>query len=262
LTSGFFCRQFSIAVWPLAWSPKLSAMQTTSAALPSSLLLASGAQAEALEEAVVALRAHRVAGEQVERGDLGRLAGQRRLGVLADQHAGLVVVGGEQRVGGVGGSVGLSSAITSTPLSRAFLIAGTMALLSLGVIRIVLAPAAIMFSIASPGRRCRRRPCRRRTAAWRPWPWPPRRAFLHLHEERVGLGLGDQADHRLTLRGGASSAKREGAGGCDCGCKGFEHGLSHGWARRQLWTALGFVAGFWGATINNSSGLINGKPQA
>ncbi len=46
------------------------------------------------------------------------------------------------------GSVGLSSAITITPLSRAFLIAGTIALVSLGVIRIVFAPAAIMFSIA------------------------------------------------------------------------------------------------------------------
>lgn len=46
------------------------------------------------------------------------------------------------------GSVGLSSAITSTPLSRAFLMLGMMALLSLGVIRMVLAPAAIMFSIA------------------------------------------------------------------------------------------------------------------
>ena len=59
-------------------------------------------QAEALQEAVVALRADRVAGEQVERDDLGRLAAERRLGVLADQHAGLVVVGGEERVGGVG----------------------------------------------------------------------------------------------------------------------------------------------------------------
>ena len=49
----------------------------------------------------MALRADRVAGEQVERGDLRRLAGHRRLGVLADQHAGLVVVGGEQRVGRV-----------------------------------------------------------------------------------------------------------------------------------------------------------------
>ncbi len=46
------------------------------------------------------------------------------------------------------GSAGESSAITSTPAARAFRIAGTMAFVSLGVIRIVLAPAATMFSIA------------------------------------------------------------------------------------------------------------------
>ena len=46
------------------------------------------------------------------------------------------------------GSVGVSSAITSTPASRAFLMAGTIALVSLGVIRIALAPAVTMFSIA------------------------------------------------------------------------------------------------------------------
>lgn len=43
LMSGLFCRQLSIAVWPLAWSPKLSAMQTISALLENSLLLASAA---------------------------------------------------------------------------------------------------------------------------------------------------------------------------------------------------------------------------
>ena len=62
----------------------------------------------------------------------GRLAAHRRLGVLADQQAGLEVVGREQRVGRIRGSVGVSSAITSTPASRAFLIAGTIALVSPG----------------------------------------------------------------------------------------------------------------------------------
>jgi hypothetical protein len=38
--------------------------------------------------------------------------------------------------------------MTSTPLFRAFLMAGTMALLSFGVIRIAFASATIMFSIA------------------------------------------------------------------------------------------------------------------
>src|SRR3954470_3646522 len=46
------------------------------------------------------------------------------------------------------GSVGASSAITSTPAARAFLIAGTMALVSLGVMRIAFAPVATMFSMA------------------------------------------------------------------------------------------------------------------
>src|SRR5215217_5875848 len=46
------------------------------------------------------------------------------------------------------GSVGVSSAITRTPAARAFLIAGTIALVSLGVMRIAFAPAATMFSSA------------------------------------------------------------------------------------------------------------------
>ena len=46
------------------------------------------------------------------------------------------------------GSVGVSSAITRTPASRAFLIAGTIALESAGTSRITLAPCVVMFSIA------------------------------------------------------------------------------------------------------------------
>ena len=45
------------------------------------------------------------------------------------------------------GSVGVSRAMTITPASRAFLMAGTMALVSLGVIRIPLTPALTMFSM-------------------------------------------------------------------------------------------------------------------
>ena len=41
LMSGFFCKQFSMAVWPLAWSPKLSAAQTISGAVDNSFDLAS-----------------------------------------------------------------------------------------------------------------------------------------------------------------------------------------------------------------------------
>src|SRR4051795_5872153 len=46
------------------------------------------------------------------------------------------------------GSVGVSSAMTVTPWPRAFLIAGTMAFESAGVIRMPLAPRVTMFSIA------------------------------------------------------------------------------------------------------------------
>ena len=81
------------------------------------------------------------------------------------------------------------------PASRAFLTVGTMALVSLGVIRMPLAPAEIRFSIA---------------ATW--LSLSPSilagealqldaellglglGAFLHLDEERVVVGLGDQAD--------------------------------------------------------------------
>src|SRR5438105_4201032 len=46
------------------------------------------------------------------------------------------------------GSAGVSRAMTSTPALRAFFTAGTIAFVSLGVIRIALAPPEIMFSMA------------------------------------------------------------------------------------------------------------------
>ena len=46
------------------------------------------------------------------------------------------------------GSVAVSSAMTTTPLSRAFWMLGTIALVSLGVMRMPLAPALTMFSRA------------------------------------------------------------------------------------------------------------------
>ncbi len=47
------------------------------------------------------------------------------------------------------GSSGVSSAITRMPASRAFWIVGTIALVSLGVIRMPLAPAEIRLSTAA-----------------------------------------------------------------------------------------------------------------
>ena len=88
--------------------------------------------------------------------------------------------------------------MTVTPAARAFSIAGTIALDCAGVIRMPFAPLVTMFSIAVI------------------WVWTSvsvlpaavvssalfasgglLRRFLHLHEERVRLGLGDQADHDL-----------------------------------------------------------------
>src|SRR6266498_1999751 len=61
-------------------------------------LVIDGRGPEAVEEAVVPQHAHRDPGLEVERGDLGLLAAEGRLGVLPDQLTRLEVVGGEQRV--------------------------------------------------------------------------------------------------------------------------------------------------------------------
>ena len=107
---GFFCRQFSMPVWPLARSPKLSAMQTTLGGRDSSLLFGIvGLQAKALQKAVVPLRTHRVAGEHNPAWRSRASCPQRRpwrTGRSAP--ARLVVVGGKQRVRrihGLGGAV-------------------------------------------------------------------------------------------------------------------------------------------------------------
>ena len=137
-----------------------------------------------------------MAGEEVERGDLGRLAGHRRLGVLADQHAGLVVVGGEQRVGGVL-RVGRRVERDHQHAVRARLPdrrhdrlrvarrdedglgAAADHVLDRGDLAGVVA-----VGLAGRGQQLGALGLRR-----------VRGAFLHLHEERVGLGLGDEADH-------------------------------------------------------------------
>ena len=102
----------------------------------------------------------------------------------------------------LGGSVGVSRAITSTPASRAFLMAGTIAFVSLGVIRIALAPPLTMFSMAVTW------------VALSPSNFPGRThqlgafgfgllrgAFLHLHEERVGIRLRNEAHNDFLSMG-------------------------------------------------------------
>ena len=160
----------------------------------------------------MALSADRVAGEQVERGDLGRLAGERCLGVLTDQHAGLVVVGGEQRVGSVG-RVGRAvqrdhhHALFLRLLDRRHdglavagrdqdrLGAGGHHVLDrghlAGVVAVGLAGARKQLGAIGLGGGCG--------------------AFFHLHEERVGLGLGDQADDRLVSGDRSAGAGQQGS---------------------------------------------------
>src|SRR6266700_3468267 len=147
--SGAFCRQFSIAVWPLAWSPWVSWLQTTWEALTWSLAFWST-----------------VAAPKPERKPLWRstptvIPGARsRVAILAvlppiaalaywpiSTPAWKLLVANRASTA-LCGSVGVSRAITSTPFWRAFSMVGTMALVSLGVIRMPLAPAATMFSMA------------------------------------------------------------------------------------------------------------------
>jgi len=157
----------------------------------------------------VALRTHRVAGEQVERHDLGRLAAQRGPGVLADQHTGLVVVGGKQRIGGIGRVGGAVERDHHHTLGARLLdgrddglgiVGGDQQGLGTGgdhvlhgghlagVVAIGLAGAGQQLGPAGLGRGLG--------------------AFLHLHEEGVGLGLGDQADHRRRLCGGSAGGQQ------------------------------------------------------
>src|ERR1044072_1670022 len=117
LRSGAFCRQVSIAVWPWAWSPPVSAAHTT-------CLEVAGAEAEASTVATPnplrnplwrrvptltpGARASNAALGVCPAGSargglrcLGSRPGGLGLRVPADQLAGLEVVGGEQRVGAV-----------------------------------------------------------------------------------------------------------------------------------------------------------------
>ena len=152
----------------------------------------------------MALGAHRVAGEQVERGDHGWLTAQRHFGVLANQHTGLVVVGGKQAVHGAhrvgravqrnhlhalglcaldGGDDGFRVAGgdqdgLGTGGNHVFH-GGHLA----GVVTVGLAGSGQQLGAQLLGL--------------------GGGTFLHLHKEGVGLGLGDQANHRLSSGGHA-----------------------------------------------------------
>src|ERR1700682_3719115 len=140
LISGAFWRQFSIAVWPLAWSPWVSWLHTNEAS-PS--LIPKPWRKPSWRNLPTVIPGAR-----------------SRVAIFADllPNAALAYwpmntpafrlsVANSASVASWG-SVGVSRAMTITPLSRAFLIAGTIPLVSLGVIRMPFTPAVTMFSMA------------------------------------------------------------------------------------------------------------------
>ena len=147
------------------------------------------------EEPVVAQHAHRNAGRAVDGGDNRLCVTHDRLGVLADQQSGLEVIGREERIGRIH-RLGRRIERDDKHARVARLLNGRHD--RLGVTRRdqdALHPGGHhvfdrgdltgVVSVECPGRRQQfgARGIRRRL-----------RAFLHLDEERVRLGLGDQPD--------------------------------------------------------------------
>ncbi|MCY1528704.1 hypothetical protein D9M68_638180 [compost metagenome] len=143
----------------------------------------------------MALGAHGVARQQVERDDLGRLAGHRGLGVFADQHAGRVVVGGEERVGGVR-RIGRAVECDHLHALVACLLDGRHDGLGvagrdedgLGAGGDHVFHRRDLARVVAVGLSCPRQQLGAEFLGFF------LRALFHLHEEGVGLGLGDQAD--------------------------------------------------------------------
>src|SRR6266498_251693 len=146
---GSFCRQFSIAVCPLAWSPWVSWLQTTCEEVTWSLAVSSTLAAPNPDRKPLWRRTPTVM--PGARSSVAIFAALPPIAALAywpiSTPAWKLLVANRASTA-VCGSVGVSSAITSTPLSRAFWIEGTIALVSLGVMRMPLTPAATMFSMA------------------------------------------------------------------------------------------------------------------
>ena len=175
----------------------------------------------------MALCTHRMSGQQVEGGDPGRLPCQRRLGVLSDKHSRFVVVSGKEGVGGIlriGGAVERDDEYAFGPRlpdrrhdsfgiadrDEDHLRAGGDHVLHgrhlPRVVTVVLARAGEELGTVGPGHRLR--------------------ALLHLYEEGVGFGLGDEADDRHLRLGDT----RDGTGRCEQ-CEGSKamqqmHGIS------------------------------------
>ena len=178
--SGSFCSRFSIAVRPPSSLPLVTSWPTMrgSSSSPMSVRILD-VDAEALHEALVAQhvdRRLRLAVRSRKAILASAALSPSVLGPLADQLAGLEVVGREGRVGGVDRLERRVERDHQDAGVARLLDRGTIALVSLGVIRMPLAPAAIRFSIAATWLSLSPSTCRRRSAARRraPWPWPAR----------------------------------------------------------------------------------------
>src|SRR6266498_509640 len=125
---GSFCRQFSIAVWPLAWSPWVSWLQTTCGAVAWLLAVSSTLAAPKPDRKPLCRRMPTVM--PGARSRVAILAGLLPMAALAylpiSTPAWKLLVANSASTA-LCGSVGVSSAMTSTPLSRAFWIEGTIA---------------------------------------------------------------------------------------------------------------------------------------
>src|SRR5436190_12276483 len=147
--SGLFCRQFSIAVWPLAWSPAVSRLHTTCGSV--ACWVAFGLMPETPKPDRNPLCRNTPTVTPGARSSVAIFAGlpaNDALAYLPISSPAVKLLVANSASTALCGSVGVSSAMTSTFFARAFWIAGTIALVSLGVIMMPLTPAATMFSIA------------------------------------------------------------------------------------------------------------------
>src|SRR5450759_306032 len=138
--SGALLRQFSIAVWDFAWSPLAACVQTicgSPALMPKPARNPSCRSWLTVVPGVPSI--------------IAIFAGLPAITALAywpiNWPAVMLLVANRASLAFCGFS-GVSSAMTSTPAARAFWMVGTMALLSLGVMRMPLTPALTIFSIA------------------------------------------------------------------------------------------------------------------
>ena len=160
---GFFWMQFSIAVCDGVCLP--AAVADTAICLSFPLI------PNPLRKPVVTELAYGRSCMLVEHRDRHPLALRRRTCVPADQHAGVEVVGGEERVDRSRRAGRRVERDHQHALALAFLIAAFSAFASATVIRIPFTPRSAMFSIAAIWPRCRSCSCRRRRST-------PHRAFL------------------------------------------------------------------------------------